>query len=149
MYIKDTLQSYSGRNDPIVRVINVVIVCVVCIVLCFISYFIIKIILKSRNVYFSTIRILGATRKNAKQLLKIELFTVLNIAYLIVLLLIVLINVNVIDIPYLYSLVTFLELRDYVLAYIILVLISILIANTYSRKLFKKSAMDTYRDEEV
>ena len=149
MYIKDTLQSYSGRNDPIVRVINVVIVCVVCIVLCFISYFIIKIILKSRNVYFSTIRILGATRKNAKQLLKIELFTVLNIAYIIVLLLIVLINVNVIDIPYLYSLVTFLELRDYVLAYIILVLISILIANTYSRKLFKKSAMDTYRDEEV
>ena len=149
LYIKDTLQSYSGRNDPIVRLINVVIVCVVCIVLCFISYFIIKIILKSRNVYFSTIRILGATRKNAKQLLKIELFTVLNIAYLIVLLLIVLINVNVIDIPYLYSLVTFLELRDYVLAYIILVLISILIANTYSRKLFKKSAMDTYRDEEV
>ncbi len=149
LYIKDTLQSFSGSSDPIVKVINVVIVCVVCIVLCFISYFIIKIILKSRNVYFSTIRILGATRKNAKQLLKIELFTVLNIAYIIVLVLIILINQSIIDIPYLYSLVSFLELKDYVLTYIILVLISILIANTYSRKLFKKSAMNTYRDEEV
>ena len=50
---------------------------------------------------------------------------------------------------YIQNLISFLKLGDVVIAYIILVIISLLIANTYSKKLFKKSAMNTYRDEEV
>ena len=138
-----------GGYEQIIGTINVVVVIVVGIILFFISYFIIKIILKSRNVYFSTIRILGATRKNAKSLLKIELFTILNIAFIFVITLIVLISKNIISNDYIYNLVYFLKLRDYILTYIILVLISLLISNTYAKKLFKKSAMNTYRDEEV
>ena len=149
LYVKDCLQSYMGGYEQIIGTINVVILIVVGIILFFISYFIIKIILKSRNVYFSTIRILGVTRKNAKSLLKIELFTILNIAFAFVIALIVLINKNIIINEYIQNLISFLKLGDVVIAYIILVIISLLIANTYSKKLFKKSAMNTYRDEEV
>lgn len=149
LYVKDCLQSTMGESAYLVKTINVVIIIVVGIILFFISYFIIKIILKSRNVYFSTIRILGATRKNAKSLLKIELFTVLTIAFIAMLTLIILINNNIIKSSYLHELITFLELKDYIITYVLLVIISVLIANTYARKLFKKSAMNTYRDEEV
>ena len=138
-----------GGYEQIIGTINIVILIVVGIILFFISYFIIKIILKSRNVYFSTIRILGATRKDAKSLLKIELFTVLNIAFGFTILLIILINNNTINNEYIRDLLTFLKLRDYIIAYIILVIISLLISNAYAKKLFKKSAMNTYRDEEV
>ena len=149
LYVKDTLQSYSGGTDVITKVITVGVLVVVGIALCLISYFIIKIILKSRNVYFSTIRILGATRKNAKSLLRIELFTVMNIAYFIVFGIIELIKNNIITNATLQSLVTYLTPRDFVITYLILFVISMIISNRYSKKLFKKSAMNTYRDEEV
>ena len=149
LYVKDTLQSYSGGTDVITNVITVGVLVVVGIALCLISYFIIKIILKSRNVYFSTIRILGATRKNAKSLLRIELFTVMNIAYFIVFGIIELIKSNIITNATLQSLVTYLTPRDFVITYLILFVISMIISNRYSKKLFKKSAMNTYRDEEV
>lgn len=149
LYIKDCLMSWDGGYGAIVQTINVLVFIVVGVVLFFISYFIIKIILKSRNVYFSTIRILGATRKNAKSLLRIELFTVLNIAFITVITLIILISNNVIKNAYIQDLITFLKIKDYIIVYILLTLVSILIANRYSKKLFKKSAMSTYRDEEV
>ena len=52
------------------------------ITLFFISYFIIKIILKSRNVYYSIIRMLGGTKKITTEILLIELLLVANLAYL-------------------------------------------------------------------
>ena len=149
LYVKDTLQSYSGGTDVITNVITVGVLVVVGIALCLISYFIIKIILKSRNVYFSTIRILGATRKNAKSLLRIELFTVMNIAYFIVFGIIELVKNNIITNATLQSLVSYLTWTDFVITYLILFVISMVISNRYSKKLFKKSAMNTYRDEEV
>lgn len=149
LYIKDCLQNPMGGSMVVTNVINIALLAIVAIALFFISYFIIKIILKSRNVYFSTIRILGATRKNAKSLLRIELFTVMNIAYLGVIGIIALIKNNIILNDYLQSMITYLEFKDYILAYIILFLISMLISNRYSKKLFEKSAMNTYRDEEV
>lgn len=149
LYVKDCLISYNGDFAKIIQTVNVVVMIVVAIILFFISYFIIKIILKSRNVYFSTIRILGATRKNAKSLLKIELFTILNIAFITVIALVILINNNIIVNQSIYELLSFLKISDFVIVYLILVIISIMIANTYAKKLFKKSAMNTYRDEEV
>lgn len=150
LYIKDCLQNNnSGASGVIIKVITIGLLIVVAIALFFISYFIIKIILKSRNVYFSTIRILGATRKNAKSLLRIELFTIMNIAYVGVIGIIVLIKNNFIVNDYLQSMITYLELKDYILVYLLLFIISMLISNRYSKKLFKKSAMNTYRDEEV
>ncbi len=149
LYVKDCLQSYTGGYDVISNVITICFLGGVAVALFFISYFIIKIILKSRNVYFSTIRILGATRKNAKSLLRIELFTIMNIAYAGVLTVIALIKNKAIENEYLQSMITYLELKDFILVYLLLFIISMLISNRYSKKLFKKSAMNTYRDEEV
>ena len=149
LYVKDCLQSYNGDYAQIIKTINVIVMIVVAIILFFISYFIIKIILKSRNVYFSTIRILGATRKNAKSLLKIELFTILNIAFISVIAVVNLVNNKIIINESIYELLSFLKISDFIIVYILLVIISILIADTYAKKLFKKSAMNTYRDEEV
>lgn len=150
LYVKDTIQGYnSGISGVISNIITIGVLCVVGVALCFISYFIIKIILKSRNVYFSTIRILGATRKNANTLLKIELLTVMNIAYAGVLGIVLLIKYGIIESTYLQSMITYLALKDFVIVYLILFIISIMISRAYSKKLFKKSAMHTYRDEEV
>lgn len=113
----------------------------------FVSYFIIKLILKSRNVYYSTIRILGSSKKVANQLLKIELFTVLNITYLIFITLVLLVQNEIIVFDYIKDLSMYLKVIDYFILYIILFVISYLIAGRYAKKLFKKSAMNTYREE--
>lgn len=113
----------------------------------FVSYFIIKLILKSRNVYFSTIRILGSSKKVANQLLKIELFTVLNITYLIFITLVLLVQKELIIFDYIKDLSMYLKAIDYLILYLILFVISYLIANRYAKKLFTKSAMNTYREE--
>ena len=44
--------------------------------------------------------------------------------------------------------ITYLEIKDFCISiFIIVFIISMLISNRYSKKLFKKSAMNTYRDE--
>lgn len=149
LYVKDTLTDSMGESRVFVNTFRIVIAVVVIIVLFFISYFIIKIIMKSRNIYFSIIRILGATRKNAKQLLKIELFFILNIAYIITLGLIALVRENIIQIPYIQSMITYLKISDLCILYIALLILSFFISTRYSKQLFKKSAMNTYREEEV
>ena len=77
--IKDTLVEEGMKQ--VVQIMRTIVTIGLIITLFFISYFIIKIILKSRNVYFSTIRMLGANQKVAKHLLIIELLTVANVAY--------------------------------------------------------------------
>ena len=113
----------------------------------FISYFIIKLILKSRNIYYSTIRILGATRRVAKRLLDIELLTVINLAYVIFLTLVILVKNSVIKINYVKNLTEYLTIVDFIVVYLLLIFMSWLISNRFARKLFKQSAMNTYREE--
>ena len=147
MYVKDTLVNENRENESMNTTIMAFIVSVVIVSLFILSYFIIKIILKSRNVYFSTIRMLGITRKNAKQLLKIELLTVLHIAFLLVIIFCISILNNWINIAYIKDLLGYLQIYDYIYIYIALLIISILISNRYSKQLFKKSAINTYTEE--
>ena len=118
------------------------------IVLFFICYFIIKIILKSRNTYFSTVRTLGGNKKVLNDLLNIELLVDINIAYILFTTLLVLIRNKVIKVNMFYQLSTFFELKDYIIIYIVLIVMSILIANRYSKKLFGNSVMSNYRENE-
>lgn len=52
----------------VIKIFKVVITSILIFALFFISYFIIRIILKSRNVYFTTLRMLGATTKMLKDI---------------------------------------------------------------------------------
>ncbi len=147
LYVKDTLVNYYEGDLAIVKILKVTILGILLIVLFFISYFIIKIILKSRNVYFATLRILGSPVSTVKELLDIELFTICNIAYVIFLSLMILINKDIIVSDTLKTMYSYLTVFDYILVYIVLFLMSKLITDRYSRKLFKTTAMNAYREE--
>jgi len=131
----------------IVRIMKVIFLSILIFVLFFISYFVIKLILKSRNIYFSTIRMLGSSSKTAKNLLDIELNTITNIAYFIFIGLIILVNLDVINLAFIKNLSSFLSVREYIIIYVILFVMSYLTSTRYASKLFKKSAISTYREE--
>ncbi|MBO5095555.1 MAG: hypothetical protein J6B98_01620, partial [Bacilli bacterium] len=133
--------------SQMIRIIKVVVTMVLIFVLFFISYFIIRIILKSRNIYYTTLRMLGATYKNVKRILDIELFINSSIAYIAIMALIYLVKINVINFEYVSKLTNYLELREYVLMYLILVLMSQLISRRFSKKIFKNTAINTYNEE--
>lgn len=147
IYMRDILANDLGEFMGVIKIIRGVAFLIATIALFFISYFIIKIILKSRNIYFSTIRILGATKKQARELLNIELLFDVNFAYIIFLILVFLVNMNLVQYEYISDMITYFNLLDYVLVYIILTIMSLLISNRYAHKLFEYSVMNTYREE--
>ena len=145
LLIKDTL--VDGGSTEIVRIFRTVVTIILIITLFFISYFVIRIILKSRNVYYSTIRMLGATKRISIQLLIIELLTVFNTSFIIFLISMYLNYIKVINIGFLNTILEYLKLKDYIILYIILVIMSLLISIKFSKKLFKKSAISTIKEE--
>ena len=145
LLIKDTLVD-SGSTE-IIRIFRTIVTIILIITLFFISYFVIRIILKSRNVYYSTIRMLGATKRISIQLLIIELLTVFNTSFIIFLISMYLNYIKVINIGFLNTILEYLKLKDYIALYIILVIMSLLISIKFSKKLFKKSAISTIKEE--
>ena len=145
--IKDTL--VTEGFEVFLRIFKTIVIGVVIVALVFISYFIIKVILKSRNVYFSTIRMLGASSKICKNLLVIELYTVSNLAFLFFVCLVIFAKYTSFTTKYIdiSNLITYLKLGDYVLLYIILTLMSYEISSKFAKSLFKKSAMKAYKEE--
>ena len=142
-YKKDDISS----NQQIVKLIKTIVTVILVIVLFFVSYFIIRIILKSRNIYYTTLRMLGSTYRDVKQILTIELFVNSSIAYIVSLILFSIIKNNIIKFTYLPMLIKYLGIKEYVLIYIILLLISILISRKVSKSLFKDTAINTYNEE--
>ncbi len=145
LVIKDTL--IRSTATIVVRVLKIIVTIVLVATLFFITYFVIKLILKSRNIYYTTIRMLGASKKVARQLLIIELFIVANIAYFAFDLCIYLNSTGVIKNSMLLTINEYLTFNDYTLIYIILVILSFLISEKYAAKIFKKSVMNSYREE--
>ncbi len=143
--IKDTLVN-DGLGE-FVRVIKTVVTIILVITLFFISYFIIKIILKSRNSYYSIIRMLGGTKSVTRDLLLIELFVVANIAFFLFMLLIYLDFIGITTIDVVKDVYEYLTINDYILLYLIITGMSILSSLRYSRKLFKNSVMVSFREE--
>ncbi|MGF6376888.1 putative ABC transport system permease protein [Clostridiales Family XIII bacterium PM5-7] len=119
----------------------------VLIVLFFISYFIIKLIFKSRNSYFSISRMLGATRENCRALLRTELFVIFNLAFALCIIVAVVVNAGLIPSPYLIELFSLLKLTDYVILYVLLCMMAILLASRYAKQLFKQTAMNAHKEE--
>lgn len=131
----------------IIKIMKVVVTIVLIMVLFFISYLIIKIILKSRNVYYTTLRMLGATYKNVRRILDIELFINSTLSYAVLMLFIYLVKADVIGLNYISKISNFLSVREYILMYLILIVISRLISMKFAKKLFKKTAINTYNEE--
>ena len=143
--LKDTL--VEDTISKIVRIAKIIVTLIFVVVLFFISYFIIKIILKSRNIYFSILRMLGASRRICLHLLMTELFVVSNLSYFIFIFLAELNKKGLIHIGFIDTVNTYFLFNDYVILYFIIILMSFLLSLRYARKLFKDSVMNTYREE--
>ena len=145
--VKDMLINESATMTYIYNIINLVLIIIILVAMFFISYLIIKLILKSRKNYYTIIRILGGSKKNCKSILKIELYTILNIAFIIITLLVYMITSGMIDIS-LRSSLKLLNIKDYVLIYILIFALTYLISVRFGRFIFKESAIKTYNEEE-
>lgn len=143
--IKDTLSS-DGLLQ-LMKILKTIFTVILVIVLFFIAYFVIRLILKSRNIYFSIIRMLGGTKKTARDLLIIELFTVSNLAYFFFVGIAYFNKFNILKFKFLDVVNRYFLFKDYVILYLIICLMSYLISLRYARKLFKNSVMNTYREE--
>jgi len=143
--IKDTIVTYGAAE--IIRIVKLIVTIVLIAVLFFISYFIIKIILKSRNVYFSILRMLGASKGVCRQLLIIELFVISNLSYFLFLLAAECNRHGFIKVGFIQTVNTYFHLNDYIILYVVITVMSLLISIRYARKLFKTSAMSAYREE--
>lgn len=146
-HIKDFKINDNLQILQFVKIFKLIVTCILIFGLFFISYFIIRIILKSRNIYFTTLRMLGATTKNVKRILDIELFINSSLAYLSLLVFINLVKYNIINVTFVNNLIDFLSMREYIVMYIILIVMSRLISRRFAKKIFKKSAIKTYNEE--
>ena len=143
--MSETIVRYNASY--IIEIFRTVVTIILIVVLFFISYFVIKIILNSRNVYYTTIRMLGGSKEVSKELLLIELLNVANIAYFTFVLVLYLNKINVINLKFLNTINEYLSLREYIIMYLLLMAISCLISIRYSKKIFKNSVMVTLQEE--
>ena len=143
--IKDVLVQQEAV--VIVRILKIIVTIILVVTLFFITYFVIKLILKSRNIYYTTIRMLGSSKKVARQLLVIELFVISNLAYFSFMGCLYLNKINIISYNLFNTINDFLIFKDYLLLYIILIILSFLTSEKYAAKIFKNSVMNSYREE--
>ncbi len=147
LVIKDTFTDATGGFAFILRMFSMVRLALEFVVLFFISYAVIRLIMRSRNSYYSTLRILGASRKNTDNILRIELLLMMVLSYGGVLVGSNLVRRGIVAVPAVNERLAFLSATDYIVLFVGLLLMSLLIAKRYSHKIFSKSAMKIYREE--
>lgn len=145
--IKETLTNPDSIVYFVLKLLQLAIFMAMIIVLFFISYAVIRLIMKSRNTYYSTLRILGAKRNNASNIMKIELIAMAMISYVLNIIFVLLVNKDILKIPILKNNLSYISPLDFIILLAILIILSLLIARRYSRKMFSKSAMNAYREE--
>ncbi|MEG0799525.1 MAG: hypothetical protein RSG51_03835, partial [Bacilli bacterium] len=147
LYVKDTLVNNDALLLKFFNVFIFIVTFILLVVLFFISYFVIKLILNSRSIYFSTIRVLGASKKTCKNLLSLELFNIMNLSYILFIGFLLLAKYGVINNGFLLGIIKYITIKDYIVLYLILGFMSYFISLRFSKKLFKDSAMSSYRSE--
>lgn len=145
--LKNALSDVTGGFSFVIKLMSIASLIIEFIVLFFIAYAVIRLIMKSRNSYYSTLRILGADKKSTDNILKVELLIMMVISYAVDIVLVKLIKNGVISLKTMATVLDFLSVPDYILLFVALAAMSLLIAKRYSRKIFSKTAMNIYREE--
>lgn len=133
--------------EEMMQMFKAAVTIILVIVLFFIAYFVINLILRSRNVYYSTIRMIGANKSTARDLLIIELLVVANLAFFLFTGTVLLTGNGIIPLGFMQTILDYLKFSDYAVLYVVLMLMSFLISLKYAKKLFKDSAMKTIKEE--
>ena len=150
--LKDSLTDSTGGFNVVISLMTYGRLLLEFIILFFIAYAVIRLIMRSRNSYYSTLRILGATKRNTDTILRVELILMMLIAYGVDIAFVVLMNKGIIqelvhkDLEQVTKLLFYLTPLDYGVLGGVLLLMSLLIANRYSRHIFTKSAMKAFRE---
>lgn len=134
-------------DTDILNIVTVPLNVAIVVGIFFICYFVIRLILRSRSTYFSTLRLICLDIRSIKQILDIELIFIINIAYFMLVAFIRLVQTKVLNISFLVEIFDFIKIQDYIILYIIVVCLAYVISRKFSKKLFKKSAMSTFREE--
>lgn len=142
--LKNTL---INTANELISIVQVPVTVVLLIAVFFIAYFVIQLILRSRASYFSILRMLGLDKRSIRRILDVELITVVHIAYGLFLALVACVRYGRIHFEYLKTLMEYMSAWDYVILYVVLLAMSYLISGKFARKLFKKTAMGSYREE--
>lgn len=128
----------------IFRIFRLIVTIILVLTLFFITYFIMKIIYKSRNSYYTTLRTLGGTKQVCVSILMGELTTLAILTYSIFLIFIYLIKQNIINFEYFQTMTKYIGIEEYLLVFLILIILSVLMSLRYGRKIFKNSIIKTY-----
>lgn len=145
--IKDSLTDMTGGYNFILQMLAYGRLLLEFIILFYIAYAVIRLIMRSRNSYYSTLRILGATKSNTDSILRVELLLMMIIAYGVDIAFVLLVRMGYIKLEPVSKLLYYLTPVDYAVLAVLLLLMSLLIAGRYSRKIFTKSAMKAFREE--
>ncbi len=145
MVLRDHINNFI--NEELVNIIQLPIAVIVCLAVFFIAYFVIRLILKSRGVYFATLRMLGMGKEPARRIMRVELVLDCLISYALFMLFIYLNRTGVVNSEKLMDHLTYLTLRDYIILAVILLVMAVLISDRFMRSIFKSSAMGIYREE--
>lgn len=137
----------SNGDTQIIKVISTPIIFAIVVGMFFISYFVIKLILRSRKSYFSILRILGMKARDIKSVISIELFTVMNVGYIFFMGLLMMNAKKVFTREFLTNITENLRPTDYVIVYVVLIFMTWLISKRFASSLFRKSAIGTFREE--
>ncbi len=145
LVLKDHISNFM--NGELISVIQLPMAVIICLAVFFIAYFVIRLILKSRAVYFATVRMLGMGKKPSKRIMRVELVLDCMIAYGLFLLFTYLNKRGIIHSDRLMSYLMYLTARDYCILAVILIIMAVLISGRFMRSIFRSSAMGTYREE--
>lgn len=145
LVLRDHINNFM--NEEIVSIMQLPISIIICLAVFFVAYFVIRLILKSRGVYFATLRMLGMGKKPACRIMRVELVLVCLISYALFIIFTYLSRSGIINSEQLESYITYLTLRDYIILAVILIFMSVLISGRFMRSIFRSSAMGTYREE--
>ena len=143
--IKDAMVSSDGYT-VVMKALTLLVTAMVAVVVFFVSYFVIRIIMRSRNVYYSTVRMLGGNGRVCRKLLGIDLLTVANMAaavFAVCWWALTTYSGN----ETLLSMAQSMRWQDYLIIYLIGVVIAILVSLRYAKTLFKKSSISTLHEE--
>ncbi len=142
------LDTLMGDDGDILTVIQVPMMVVMVIAIFFIAYFVIQLILRSRTSYFGILRMLGLAKRPIRRLMDIELFVIVNIAYGLFLGFVTMVNQEIVPVEYIQNLTQYMKAGDYIILYVVLIIMSYLISGKFVRKMFKKTAIGSFREED-
>lgn len=128
----------------IFRIFRLIVMVILVLTLFFITYFIMKIIYKSRNSYYTTLRTLGGTKQVCVNILMNELTTLAILTYSIFLIFIYLVKKNIINVEYFQTMTKYIGISEYIIVFLILIILSVLMSLRYGRKIFQNSIIKTY-----